>query len=206
MENPLSNEQIKKINEILKLPEEERNKEFNKFLKILKPEQIEFLKKQQGIDQCPFCLIIEGKIKTRKVYEDENIIAFLDINPANKGHTLVVPKRHYETIVEIPYELLTETIKVVKKVAEALNADGTNILLNNKKIAGQLVPHLHFHVIPRSEEDGLSFTWEPKKFSEEEMEEVERLLRNNIINIFVKEKPKEEKKEKEEYRERVRVP
>ncbi|QIW24350.1 HIT family protein [Sulfolobus sp. S-194] len=109
------------------------------------------------VDNCIFCKIAKGEIKSQKVYEDQEIIAFLDINPVNKGHVLVVPKDHYETIFDIPKEKLSKVIEVVQKVAIALRkmgADGINIISNNGKAAEQHIFHLHIHVIPRYFNDG----------------------------------------------------
>src|SRR3989344_1601038 len=83
-----------------KLKEEEQKKVLPEFLKKLSPEQIEYLKQQQA-PQCPFCLIAENKIKSKKIYEDNDIIAVLDINPANPGHTIVFPKTHYQILAQI---------------------------------------------------------------------------------------------------------
>jgi len=108
---------------------------------------------------CVFCDILAGKIACSMVHENENVCAFLDISPVNYGHTLVVPRKHYENMHEIPEEVLMDVIKVVKKVAQSLkdNLDiqGFNIFQNNGIVAGQVVPHLHFHVIPRNDKDGL---------------------------------------------------
>ncbi|WP_221288086.1 HIT family protein [Stygiolobus caldivivus] len=104
------------------------------------------------MDSCVFCKIVKGELKSQKVYEDENVIAFLDINPIHKGHTLVISKKHYDNIYEIPEEELEKLIVVVKKVAIAikkLGADGVNIVQNNDEAAGQRVFHIHFHVVPR---------------------------------------------------------
>ncbi len=101
---------------------------------------------------CIFCKIAAKEIPAKIVYEDENTIAFLDVNPRSRGHTLVIPKKHYETFEKLPDEIAVNLIKSVKKVVEILNVlnpDGYNILNNNGKIAGQEVPHVHFHVIPR---------------------------------------------------------
>jgi histidine triad (HIT) family protein len=101
---------------------------------------------------CIFCKIANKEIPAKVIYEDENTLAFLDINPRSKGHTLVIPKEHYETFDEIPEDVATNLIKTIKKVVDilkSLNPDGYNILNNNKPIAGQEVPHVHFHIIPR---------------------------------------------------------
>ena len=107
---------------------------------------------------CIFCEIISGKIPSYKVYEDEATLAFLDIKPVNPGHTLVVPKKHYENMEDVPEEELAALILTVKKVGrllkEKLGVRGYNIGENNDPLAGQIVPHLHFHIMPRREGDG----------------------------------------------------
>ncbi len=123
---------------------------------------------------CIFCKIIRGEIPSSKVYEDDEILAFLDIMPVHKGHTLVIPKQHYETILDTPDELLQKIITVVKKVGgaviKAAQTDGFNVLQSNNETAGQVVPHLHFHIIPRHVDDNLKF-WPQGKYNEGEMQE-----------------------------------
>lgn len=109
-------------------------------------------------EECLFCSIVVGNIPARKVYEDANTLAFLDINPRNPGHTLVIPKRHAPTILELPEADLVQTVRVVKRVAanlkRTLKADGISVAQNNGPVAGQVVNHLHFHVIPRYANEG----------------------------------------------------
>jgi len=128
------------------------------------------------MSECIFCKIINGEIPCYKIYEDDNILAFLDISPVNKGHALVIPKKHYETILEISEDDLCRTLLVVKKLSgaimTAMNANGLNISINNYKAAGQLVPHLHVHIIPRFSKDGLKFDWPAKKIKEREFKEI----------------------------------
>lgn len=130
---------------------------------------------------CIFCKIIKGEIPSTKVYEDKNTLAFLDINPITPGHILVAPKEHTETVEEISEKSLTETIKVTKKLISILDQfnEGTNIGLNNKTAAGQLVPHVHFHLIPRNKGDGLKH-WPSKKYDKGQAEaiadKIKRLL------------------------------
>ncbi|MFP4403266.1 MAG: HIT family protein [Candidatus Woesearchaeota archaeon] len=128
------------------------------------------------MNDCIFCKIVKGEIPCFKVYEDENTLAFLDISPANKGHVLVIPKKHYETVLEISEEEfcnLTKSLqKVSKKVFKNLNADGFNIVNNNKKVSGQIVPHIHFHIIPRFSDDELKINWRHLKYEENEAEEI----------------------------------
>ena len=102
---------------------------------------------------CVFCGIAEGEIPSCKVYEDEQVLAYLDINPFAKGHTLVIPKTHSEGLLDSEEETLAAIITRVKKVAahlkSALPCDGFNILQNNGEAAGQTVKHVHFHIVPR---------------------------------------------------------
>jgi histidine triad (HIT) family protein len=107
---------------------------------------------------CLFCKIVEGSIPSWKVYETDKILAFLDITPVNEGHTLVIPKAHYENLFEIPDEILSEIALELKHLGEAVqkatNAGGINIAMNNREAAGQIIPHAHFHIIPRYITDG----------------------------------------------------
>ena len=109
---------------------------------------------------CPFCSIASGKATASIVYEDAAIIAFMDLNPANVGHTLVVTKEHWENIYEVPENVLAEIAAVVKKVSGAVKktvgAEGISILQLNGRAAGQSVMHFHVHVIPRFRGDPIS--------------------------------------------------
>lgn len=102
---------------------------------------------------CIFCAIAAGEIPSFKVYEDDLVLAYLDINPFTKGHTLVIPKKHSANLLETDDETLAAVITRVKKIAAhlkaKLGADGFNILQNNGEAAGQTVHHLHFHIVPR---------------------------------------------------------
>ncbi len=120
--------------------------------------------------QCIFCKIINKEIPCTPVYEDADVLAFMDIGPIIKGHILVVPKTHYDPITETPDDVLAKLIAVCKKVAiaqkEALGAEGFNIMQNNGKCSGQEVPHIHFHVIPRFADDGHHWHLSPKKYDD----------------------------------------
>jgi len=134
-------------------------------------------------DECIFCKILQGEVPSSKVYENEKIFAFLDLNPVNPGHTLVIPKKHYQDIEKIPEDLLIEMVKAVKKIGlaikEGLEAKGYNIGLNNGRVAGQLVPHVHFHVMPRKIGDGLKL-WPQRKYQGQEMDKTAKLLSSHI--------------------------
>ena len=124
---------------------------------------------------CVFCKILKGEIPSDKVYENDKVYAFLDIMPVNPGHTLVIPKEHYDNIEDLPEDMMCEMSKAVKRVGQAikkgLGSKGYNIALNNGRVAGQVVPHVHFHVIPRKASDGLKL-WPQGQYQDQEAKEV----------------------------------
>ena len=125
------------------------------------------------MEECLFCKIVKGELPSSKIYEDEDTLAFLDIFPVNKGHSLVISKEHYENIFDVPEESLSKISSVMKNVADAVkkgvNADGISIAQSNGKDAGQVIPHIHFHVMPRFKDDGLKL-WPQGKYEEGEMD------------------------------------
>ncbi|MFA6095048.1 MAG: HIT family protein [Candidatus Paceibacterota bacterium] len=130
---------------------------------------------------CIFCKIIAGEIPATKVYEDEGVVAFLDISANSRGHTLVVPKQHIRNILEMDDATCTDLFVKVKKIAVAiknnLNADGLNIAMNNEKSAGQIVFHAHVHIIPRYAGVNEIFNRTKYTYKEGEMEEIANGLR-----------------------------
>lgn len=114
---------------------------------------------------CIFCKIIKGEIPCYKIYEDDTSFAFLDISKEGYGHTLVVPKKHYKSILEVPSKELSNCFETAKKIADHYIKDcgfsGFNIIVNTNESAGQSVMHYHIHIIPRKEGDGLSM-WQMK--------------------------------------------
>jgi histidine triad (HIT) family protein len=112
---------------------------------------------------CIFCRIIRGEVPSFRVFEDDRTLAFMDINPVNPGHALVVPKVHAETIFTLDDLSLTATVRVAQRVAravqQAFRPHGLNIVQANGPGAAQSVPHFHWHVLPRAEGDGLSMNW-----------------------------------------------
>jgi len=127
-------------------------------------------------ENCIFCKIIKGEIPSYKVYEDEQVLAFLDITPVNLGHTLVISKNHYTSLEDIPEDEFLAVMRIVKKLGNkiktCLNLEGYNLGLNNGEVAGQTVPHVHFHIMPRKSGDGYQ-AWHGKEgYSQEEMEDV----------------------------------
>ena len=119
---------------------------------------------------CIFCKMVAGQIPVTKIYEDEVALAFLDIGPLSDGHTLVIPKQHFEKLHECPAEILGHVAsclgKIAASVTESVNSDGYNLLCNNGRTAGQLVEHLHFHIIPRNTGDGVFGRWPAYKYPE----------------------------------------
>lgn len=107
---------------------------------------------------CIFCKILNKEIPNYTVYEDENVLAFLDIFPCSKGHTVVIPKKHFESLWDMNMETFQAVAEGLRAAAGRIQTrllpDGMNVGLNNGEVAGQAVPHLHWHIIPRYKEDG----------------------------------------------------
>ena len=139
---------------------------------------------------CLFCKIGNGAIPSTKVYEDKKYAAFLDLFPAVKGHTLVIPKAHYQNILEIPPKELEGLIGAVQRVAAAVEkgvaASGFTVTQANNASAGQSIPHIHFHIIPRYKGDGMKFKadinwWQHTKYNNnQEMEIYADKIRKNL--------------------------
>ena len=135
------------------------------------------------MENCLFCKIAAGAIPAEKIYENKHVIAFLDINPVNPGHTLIVPKAHYPTLYETPDEELAAMVAASKKIAVALKkmgADGVNLGMNNDGAAGQVVMHAHMHVMPRRGDDGFRL-WHGKSYAEGEAFVVAEKIRNTLL-------------------------
>ena len=119
---------------------------------------------------CIFCKIANGEIPAATLYEDEDFRVILDLGPASKGHSLILPKKHAANIYELPDETAGKAMILAKKMAgkltDALNCDGFNIVQNNGEIAGQTVFHFHMHIIPRYKGDSVSLKWQEGKLDE----------------------------------------
>ncbi len=135
-------------------------------------------------EDCIFCKIISGKISSTKVYEDEKFISFMDIMPANKGHLLIVPKKHCTTFADLPDDIIKEinilTQKIAKAMYTSLKPDGYNCFHNNHPAAGQVVPHFHVHVVPRYDNDGIIFDWPKRKYENNEMQEISKKIKKSL--------------------------
>jgi histidine triad (HIT) family protein len=133
------------------------------------------------IAACTFCQVIEGKLPAHLVLEEEHALAFLDKSPVFKGHVLLVPRAHHETLIDIPDTaigpLFLTAQRLARAVETALGADGTFVAMNNK--VSQSVPHLHVHVVPRKKKDGLrGFFWPRQKYaSDAEMADLAKTIR-----------------------------
>ena len=119
---------------------------------------------------CIFCKIANGEIPAATLYEDEDFRVILDLGPASKGHSLILPKKHGKAMILAK--------KMAGKLSDALNCDGFNIVQNNGEIAGQTVFHFHMHLIPRYKGDGVGLTWTPGELSDEVRDEILKKVRD----------------------------
>lgn len=161
---------------------------------------------------CLFCKIVKGEVPSKKVYEDDKTYVILDINPRNPGHMLVMPKNHYETIFEMPESEVGDFFKTVKKMADrvrsAVKADGVSICQSNGRSAGQMVVHMHAHVIPRFNTEGppgLEVILPVKRMDEQSLNKMVEALQKGAPakakapeKSAKEEKPKPVKEEEEE--------
>ena len=133
------------------------------------------------MDNCIFCKIANGEIPSATIYEDDDFRVILDLNPAAKGHSLILPKSHAANIHDLPDELVGKAMILAKRMAgkmtQKLGCSGMNILQNNGVSAGQTVFHFHMHLIPRYDADGLGIGWKPSPLTEELRDELLALLK-----------------------------
>lgn len=148
-------------------------------------------------ENCLVCQIIENKIPSKKVYEDDLAIAVVDVNGAVPGHCFVMPKNHYPIMEQVPDAEIGNLFQISNKISiaifDSLGSQGTNIFVANGIPAGQTVAHFMINVIPRQEKDGINLQWQPKQLSEEEMSTVELKLKEETRKVSFE---KEEKKTK----------
>ena len=127
-------------------------------------------------DDCIFCKLSNGDIPTNALYEDDVVKVIFDLNPASKGHVLILPKNHFDDIYSMDdataAHVFQVAVKVAKAMKETLGCEGLNIVQNNGEIAGQTVFHFHMHLIPRYEGDGVGLTWKPGTLTDEDREEI----------------------------------
>ncbi|MBI4155007.1 HIT domain-containing protein [Candidatus Woesearchaeota archaeon] len=209
MADLFSKEQLKELQEISQLKGDEQSKKFNEFLKKCSPEQVEYLRKQYGGSECPFCLIKEGKLKSEILYQDENVMVIFDINPASKGHMLVIPLNHESSITNSKdYGKIMDVVqRVAKVVFDVLKVEGVNILIGDGVTAGQKVAHGYVHVIPRSEDDKVKINWEKLNVKEKDLQELSKLIKEKLKVVKKLEvKPVKVIKELEEFKFKERIP
>jgi histidine triad (HIT) family protein len=132
---------------------------------------------------CIFCKIAQGELPSEKIYEDDKVLAFLDINPVNNGHTLLITKDHYENFLSLPDDLMSYVFKKAKLIAQAVSkgtdSDGFNLGINNGSAAGQMIFHCHLHIIPRKENDGIKM-WPGKEYQDGEIKKVSEEIKKFI--------------------------
>jgi len=137
------------------------------------------------MQNCIFCKIVAGEIPCYKIAETDNVLAFLDVMPITRGHLLIIPKKHVELIYDAEPEIMAEVMSVATKISAVtkknLNCDGMNLLLNTEKCAGQIVPHIHLHLIPRYLDDGIKWPWPQGNLNEKTAIEIVKKLK--IINM-----------------------
>ena len=135
-------------------------------------------------DDCVFCKIVAGEIPCTKIFEDEFCLSFLDIGPLADGHTLLIPKTHYGQLPDVPTEtmagLASQLPRIGRAIVRATGAEGFNVLQNNGRIAGQVVPHVHFHLIPRKAEDGLGYRWNAGSYPAGRADEIARRITESL--------------------------
>lgn len=169
----LTKEQLDQIQEYIQsLPEQEREPKLKEIMTQMENET----------PQCPFCLMSEGKIQTTKVYDDENFMAVLEINPVNKGHAILFTKRHIKSFLEFN-EMETEVIgKIIKKLSSSISklGEGVNILYSEGKASGQRFEHFTINFIPRTKDDSVKIGWQGKPANENELPKVRDLIIENI--------------------------
>jgi histidine triad (HIT) family protein len=133
---------------------------------------------------CIFCRIIAGRIPAAMLLETDKVVSFLDISPVNPGHALIVPRRHATSLLDLEQDELHVAIFVAQRIAAAVTEQtGSacfNLLQNNGRCAGQVVDHVHFHIIPRSADDGFSFGWRQLRYKEGELKALQEAIRARL--------------------------
>lgn len=131
-------------------------------------------------ENCIFCKIANGEIPSRTLYEDDDFRVIMDLAPATKGHSLILPKNHYKNVYEIADETAAKVLPLAKKMAtlmtEKLGADGFNIVQNNNEVAGQTVFHFHVHLIPRYNDDNQSLVMKPQEMTDAQLDEIRDMI------------------------------
>jgi len=134
------------------------------------------------MNDCIFCKIAKKEIRSDIIYEDKKTLAFLDNHPASLGHTLVISKAHAETLDKLDEKDLKSLILTVQKISKSVSefSEGYNVIQNNKEVAGQLVHHAHFHIVPRNDGDGIRWNRPNPNFSEKETSKIIEKIKSNL--------------------------
>ncbi|MFH1226889.1 MAG: HIT domain-containing protein [Planctomycetota bacterium] len=137
------------------------------------------------MSDCIFCKIVSGQLPSTKLYEDAAALAIMDISPIAPGHALLLSKKHYATLIDAPAAelagLAAALLKVVPAMLKGTGAEGFNIVQNNQRCAGQLVPHLHFHIVPRKPGDGIRFNWSPSPAAKSEISATADAIKKHLV-------------------------
>ncbi len=143
---------------------------------------------------CVFCSIASGEIKSYTVYEDALVLAVLDINPATKGHTIIVPKEHYNSLYEIPFQRYISILSVARAIAYALNLSmgciTVDMIYTQELRKGNVTPHAIIHAIPRYTDDTVNYVWQPAALQEEEATQMASMIKSAFDNVKNSEMPK----------------
>ncbi len=188
----LTKDQLKQIEDYVKtLPENEREQKMREIIA------------QFENPQCPFCLMVEGKIQAVKIYEDKDFLAVLEIKPASEGHVILIVKRHVSKVYNLSYEELEDLSKIIKKLSFALSKvyGSFNILISEGEVAGQKFDHLIVNIIPRSPDDSVNISWQSVQVDQKELEKIKRKIVENFPPI---EKPKPAEVSKTNFDEELR--
>lgn len=185
----------KLLEEISKLPEEQ-SAGLKERIEGMSADELHEFVKQSSSEGCFFCQIAAGKIETIKVYQSANILAILDINPANPGHMLVIPKQHYQFITQMPAELINELFSFVKYLSpillQVVKAQGIDVYIAQG--ISQKVPHLAINILPRFKDDKLNFEWKRRKVSKSDLETIAAAIRAEAKSGLQEEQKKPAKK------------
>jgi len=188
----LTKDQLKQIEDYVKtLPENERQQKMQEVIT------------QFENPQCPFCLMVEGKIQAIKIYEDRDFLAVLEIKPANEGHTILMIKRHINQIYSLSYEELENLSKIIKKLSFAFSKTygSFNILISEGEAAGQRFDHFVVNIIPRLTNDSVNISWQSVQVDQKELEKIKGKIVGNFPQI---EKPKPAEVSKTNFEEELR--
>ncbi len=179
MQKKISDAQMAQIKAFINtLPEEQREAKMQEIMAELGQEE------ESGTPQCPFCLMASGKLATSTVYEDNEMMGVLEINPANPGHILLFPKEHAASLQDVPPDVTGALLRMAQVLGNILKtfAEGVNILFSDGAAAGQRFPHAVVHIIPRSKGDAVRIEWQGKPLGEKEMAG----LREKILGAIAK--------------------